>query len=272
MTILESEAAAIPSWDEVRKLYQTLLAPGVTKYGKFTPSIDEIISQFQEQSIGDFTTTYTIIDGECSDSVDLTIKVRKTLDSPCSLSAGADNSITLTESEALEIPSWDEVRKLYLSLLDEGVSRQGTFDPSIANINSQFQNQRLGDFTTTYTIVEGDCSDTVNLTVTVVEDTPNCSTVDAGPDNMIILEESVAAAIPSWDEVRKLYLSLLAPGVSRLGTFDPGIQELINSFQAHSLGDFTTTYTLSEGECTDSVELTVRVIQDNQNTPTCVLK
>lgn len=90
--------------------------------------------------------------------------------------------------------------------------------------------------------------------------TPPC--IDAGPNNSITITESEAAAIPSWDEVRKLYLSLLAPGVVRNGTFDPSIWDMIYQFQAQRTGDFTTTYSIGEGECTDSVELTIKVMPD----------
>jgi len=92
----------------------------------------------------------------------------------------------------------------------------------------------------------------------------NCASpcIDAGPNNSMELTESEAAAIPSWDEVRKLYLSLLAPGVVRNGTFNPSIWDMIYQFQAQRTGDFTTKYSIGEGECTDSVELTIHVVPD----------
>ena len=89
---------------------------------------------------------------------------------------------------------------------------------------------------------------------------PPC--IEAGPDNSLTMTESQAAAIPSWDEVRKLYLSLLARGVVRDGTFDPSIWDMIYQFQAQRTGDFTTTYSIGEGECADSVELTINVVPD----------
>ena len=89
---------------------------------------------------------------------------------------------------------------------------------------------------------------------------PPC--IDAGVNNSITMTESQAAAIPSWDEVRKLYLSLLAPGVVRSGTFDPSIWNMIYQFQAQRTGELMTTYSIGEGECTDSVELTINVVPD----------
>lgn len=89
---------------------------------------------------------------------------------------------------------------------------------------------------------------------------PPC--IKAGPYNPVTMTESQAAAIPSWDEVRKLYLSLLAPGVPKDGSFNPSIWDMIYKFQAQRIGDFTTTYTLGEGYCKDSVELTLKVVPD----------
>src|SRR5690606_21896574 len=97
---------------------------------------------------------------------------------------GADSSTTITVAEAEAIPSWDEVRKLYLSLLDEGVSRDGEFDPSIWDLIDAFNENPLGEFTTVYTVTEGDCSDSVILTINVVESMssdPTCE-LSAGED------------------------------------------------------------------------------------------
>lgn len=91
---------------------------------------------------------------------------------------------------------------------------------------------------------------------------PACQGVSAGSDNSITITESQAAAIPSWDEVRKFYLGLLDPGVSRNGTFDPSIWDMINDWQERRTGEFTLKYTVTEGECTASVFLTVNVIPD----------
>lgn len=262
-TITKSEADAIPSWDEVRKLYLSLLEPGVSRDGEFDPSIWDIINSYTGP--GAYTTNYTVTDGDCSDSVELTVHVLadQSQDPSCELSAGADASKTITQSEADAIPSWDEVRKLYLSLLEAGVSRNGEFDPSIWDIINSYTGP--GAYTTTYTISEGDCSDSVDLTIYVVTDQSQDAGCDlsAGPDNSKIITYSEAAAIPSWDEVRKLYLSLLSQGVSRNGSFDPSIWDIINDVNQRGAGTYTTTYTITEGDCSDSVELSIIVVPDN---------
>lgn len=90
----------------------------------------------------------------------------------CDLNAGLDNSKTISVAEAASIESWDEVRKLYLSLLGFEIPRDGTFSPSIWNLKHMFNDpyriSMLGDYTTTYTITDRDCADSVNLTVTVI--------------------------------------------------------------------------------------------------------
>lgn len=276
-TITYSEAVAIESWDEVRKLYLSLLEEGVSRRGTFDPTIWNLIDKFndaEEGGLGDYTTWYTIDNGDCQDTVMLTITVVPDQNSPnCEgFSAGADNSKSITLSEAKAIESWDEVRKLYLNLLEEGVQRNGEFDPTIWNLINRFNDEReggLGDYTTEYTISNGECTDSVLLTITVVADeqsNPNCDGVNAGPDNSITITYSEAAAIESWDEVRKLYMRLLGPGVARNGEFDPSIWDLINRFndaENGGPGEYSTQYILSEGECTDSATLTVIVIPDD---------
>lgn len=270
-TITVAQAEAIPSWDEVRKLYLSLLDEGVSRNGEFDPAIWDLIDAFNENPLGEFTTIYTVTEGDCSDSVVLTINVVEKLpsDPTCELSAGDDASKTITKSEADAIPSWDEVRKLYLSLLEEGVARNGEFDPSIWDLINSYTGP--GEYSTTYTVTEGDCTDSVELTIVVVADgssDPTCN-LNAGADASKTITKSEADAIPSWDEVRKLYLSLLEEGISRNGEFDPSIWDLINSYTGP--GTYTTTYTISEGDCTDSVELTIYVVADQSSDPGCDL-
>lgn len=268
LTVEQSTAASIESWDEVRKLYLSLLAKDVSRNGTFSPSIWDLIDQFKEDPLGDFTTTYTVSDGSCTDSALLTVTVipDQQQDPTCLGMAGPDNSKTITQSEASAIESWDEVRKLYLSLLADGVSRNATFNPTIWDLIHQYEQEPLGDFSTICTITDGDCSDSVLLTISVIADEqdPVCVGVDAGEDKLIEMSQSEAAAIESWDEVRKLYLSLLDSGVPRDGSFDPSIWDLINAFNStnNPIGDYSTTYTIKKDNCTDSVQLTVRVVPD----------
>jgi hypothetical protein len=269
-TISITQATAIASWGEVRNLYWGLLPQEVSKSGTFSPSIKELIGDFKKIGLGEYTTIYSINSPKCTDSVTLTIFVETDpIEEPvCEIDAGPDNSIILTYSQASAIESWDEVRKLYLSLLQAGVSRNGTFDPSIWNLINEFQSSPIGNFSTTYTIGSGDCKDSVILTVIVIPDPqeePLCE-LDAGVDKIISLSVEQAVSLESWDEVRKLYLSMLQTGVPRNGDFSPSIKDLIRMFndpnRSSLEGEYTTNYSISDGDCVDSVELTVKVISN----------
>lgn len=94
--------------------------------------------------------------------------------------------------------------------------------------------------------------------------------VNAGPDNSATITLSKAKALPSWDEARKLYANMLAPGVNKTaGTYSPTITAIIDDFndpaRESQLGEYTTTYTLGTGDCTDSVVLTLIVVPDDES-------
>ncbi|GAA4321130.1 hypothetical protein GCM10023115_48600 [Pontixanthobacter gangjinensis] len=89
----------------------------------------------------------------------------------------------------------------------------------------------------------------------------------AGTDQVREIYLSDAQAVPSWDEVRKLYANMLDPGVpKKAGVYSPSIWDIIYDFndpnRETKIDDYTTTYTLGTGECSDSVELTLRVVPD----------
>ena len=92
---------------------------------------------------------------------------------------------------------------------------------------------------------------------------------NAGADGSGEISYSAAKKLPSWDEVRKVYMKMLDPGVPqgvKIGSFNPDLWELINRFNDPVLGgpgEYTTIYTIGEGECTDSVILTLNVVPDS---------
>ncbi|MBZ9728450.1 gliding motility-associated C-terminal domain-containing protein [Salegentibacter sp. JZCK2] len=236
-----------PSIDEIRKYYLNLLDEGVSRDGTFDPTPTEIADQYQndEDGLGDFTTTYTVSNDECTDSVQLTVRIVEDVD------AGEDGSVTLNED--------DEPVNLFDFLEgtpDEGGTwspGNGTFDPAT---------DEPGDYT--YTIGTESCEDSAIVTVTVTSDPtdptePGCAGEDAIGEVCIT---DVEETFPSIDEIRKYYLSLLDEGVATDGTFNPTPAEIANQYQndEDGLGDFTTTYTLANEDCEDSTELTVRII------------
>ena len=100
---------------------------------------------------------------------------------------------------------------------------------------------------------ETPADDRTSVTVELVEGP------DAGEDaSGEVCETNVQETFPSENAIENFYLSLLEDGVPRDGTFSPGISQMASQYQndADGLGDFTTTYTIGEDNCQDSVELT----------------
>ena len=141
-------------------------------------------------------------------------------------------------------------------VIPEDLDQTGTFDPSLESIAASWIENPIGTFTSKYTVGEPGCQDSVNIVINVTEGT-SYGTQEPG----IICETDVQATFPSIDEIRKYYLSLLAPEIPRTGTLNPSASQLADMYQADAdgLGDFTTTYTFGTGTC-DQVDLTATIV------------
>ncbi|SDS46567.1 hypothetical protein [Gramella sp. MAR_2010_147] len=93
----------------------------------------------------------------------------------CEVDAGSDNSVTHSYRQLLTLGLVSaDVKEMYLDLLEDGVSREGTFDPTITQIlNFIYANEanRYGEHSTTYTVtneLNGEfCTDSTLLTITI---------------------------------------------------------------------------------------------------------
>ncbi|WP_146167187.1 hypothetical protein [Christiangramia gaetbulicola] len=93
----------------------------------------------------------------------------------CEANAGSDNSRTYTFSEVdALVNDLGDIEALYKTLLDEGVSRDGTFSPTGLELLRAFNRNPYRGFTTVYTVsndVGGvKCTDSTELTITVTPD------------------------------------------------------------------------------------------------------
>lgn len=89
-------------------------------------------------------------------------------DIPCYV--GTNKSTSLTNSYVKsQVYGVSLLERFYLNMLDEGVSRSGTFQPSIYSIIMDYKSDNFQTFTTTYTVTEEGCSESVNLSITVTE-------------------------------------------------------------------------------------------------------
>ncbi|SDS05328.1 gliding motility-associated C-terminal domain-containing protein [Gillisia sp. Hel1_33_143] len=248
--------AMFPSEDAIRNFYLGLLESGVPRNGTFSPDAGQIAQIYQNDAdgLGDFTTTYTVGEGSCETSVNLTISVVPVQDANAGtiediiVDCGNTNLVILNNDILSSNATVDG------KFTGTGINADGNFDPSVGP----------GTYTITYSVGDGSLcttpgtSDSTTFTITV-----GSNSVDFGtPTTGIVCESDVDALFPSFDEIRKYYLNLLASGTPRNGTFDPTPRELSEMYQNNidKVGDYLTTYTLGTGDCQSSVILTVSVV------------
>ena len=176
----------------------------------------------------------------------------------CTTNAGEDNLAVYTNPEIDElVDDFGQVRGLYLDLLDQGVVRDGTFNPSLRQVFHAYKRNTYGDFTTTYTVVEGQCTDSTDLTITICEEI-----FDAGsPNSVTYTTAEIDAQISDVGQIDDIYLGLLDEGVDRSGTLNLSGQKIYDNYKDNGPGAYSNTYTLGEGNCGDSVELTINIVE-----------
>lgn len=86
----------------------------------------------------------------------------------CIISAGSNKEKTISRDyvRANLKYSW-QVEEFLLDMLDEGVPRTGTFSPTIDELIVLYRQNVFQTFVTTYTITDGDCSSSSDLSVTI---------------------------------------------------------------------------------------------------------
>ncbi|MCH4823947.1 gliding motility-associated C-terminal domain-containing protein [Gramella lutea] len=196
---------------------------------------------------GDYTITYMVDETSApctigNDSTEFIVSVRNG-------DAGDDSTVTLS-------PSDDPIN--LFDFLNGTPDMGGTWSPGDGTFDPTTDTP--GDFT--YSVDNACGTDSATVTVIVNE----CATPpDAGSDNVgIVCLADVPATFPSIDETRKYFLNLLDDGVATNGTFSPSIDDIVDIYQddEDGLGDFTITYTIGTVDCQDSVDLTVRVVEE----------
>ncbi|SDS55043.1 gliding motility-associated C-terminal domain-containing protein [Gramella sp. MAR_2010_147] len=196
--------------------------------------------------------TYSVDDSaDCvtegtSDSTTFTIFIDEAVE------AGAPNSANVCRVEVNDLfPNNSSVRNFYLDLLEDGTPRNGTFAPTVQQLISSYNsNPDQDEFTTTYTISNGSCSDSVELTINVVDSLPAEIGDIADPDPICRNAEDVDL------------FSFLPEDANPNGTFE-GYEDGIFSPGLEGEGSFEITYTLTDdspctvGEASATFTITV---------------
>ena len=175
---------------------------------------------------GTWVITYTVTNGTCQDTDDISITVANQPDATITATGPlctADGELTLTAVTGGG--TWSGT-----GITDASA---GTFDPAVAG---------PGTHTITYEITIGGCSDSKSIDI-VVNQSPDATLTPAGPFCITDAAVNLTAATPGgvWS----------GTGITNAatGTFDPATA---------GVGSFVITYTIS-GTCNDSDQITVTV-------------
>ena len=252
-----AQVIANPSGEGIELLNE--LDSTITAGGDFSnDTLSELLIQYAnltEYPIT-FTTTYTVSNGDCTASADYSITVNPLEaanagiienDTVCSDSGMIDLSIYLEGSGANSGGTFS----------GEGVT-DNMFDTSLGSNEAGYVITYSVDDTSSDCILE-DTSDSEDFTI-FVEDS---FTISAETEREQICKDNISNLFPSstaQTTVRNFYLNMLEEDVPTDGEFNPTISQLINRYNTVTkLGDFTTEYTVTSGECSASVELTIEI-------------
>ncbi|HET8855839.1 MAG TPA: gliding motility-associated C-terminal domain-containing protein [Salinimicrobium sp.] len=228
--------------------YFLSLAGDVPAGGTFEPTAEELFADFQADPTSTFTTTYTVGSESCGDSVDITVTINDIEDANAGEIAdqtvcSTDAMITLSDLLAADATTGG-------TFSGEGVT-DGTFDPSLGPVE--------GGYEITYTVDDSaDCvtegtSDVVTFTIFVNEG------VELGDD--ITRTVCLETIDPNLDaEGVEAYFNNLVENLPEGGSFEPTPAEIFAMYQDEPLQTFITNYTVSNGNCDDSVEIAVTVV------------
>ena len=206
---------------------------------------------FDATTVGEgmYNFTYTVssedsecIEGEATASFVINV-TSQTFD------AGEDTTFTVCSVGLDPTPTLVEVRNYYLNLLEDGIPQNGTFSPRMEEIREAYTAEQIGTFTSTYTVGNGTCADSVELTVVVTE------AIEAE------VGEIAPQTVCSSDEDIDLF-TYLTDDTTTGGTF-AGYEDGIFSPSMMGAGSYDVTYTVNEdapcveGEASTTFTITV---------------
>ena len=226
--------------------------PDITTDGEFSnDDLTTLLIKYEATTSfpATFTTTYTVSNDDCTDSADYTITINPNEEA----NAGGDQSATFCTTDGMVDLSGS---------IGAGATTGGTFmsdDLSLTGSTFDASAAGAGTFTVTYTVDEttDPCitgTETATITVTVSEG------FELGDDvSMTVCENDLEADYFTVENLTAEFTALL-PADAPDGTFSPEISELVQNYNdGMTTGDFSTTYSIEDGECEDSVGLTITV-------------
>ncbi len=227
------------SQEEVLAIFENLIPDDVTEGGELSTSINQLIIQFNSNSIGEFSTTYTVSNENCTDSATYSVTISDTEEADagsnvddlvfCSTDADVNLNDFLSD-DALQNGNFEELEN-------------GVFSPSAAGV---------GTYTFTFTVDNtSDCvtgSDSAIYTVEVLQGP------DAGENGSVTLRNS--------DDPVNLF-AYLSGTPEEGGLWNPGNSDGDLDPSQYQEGQFEFEYTvISENGCEASAIVTVTITDD----------
>ena len=252
VSLCEDEVAENPTATQIRTFFTNLVSNNTSldTGGTFDPRPDEILDQFENQNgLGVFETEYTVGTGDCGVvSLMLTAEVTPIQQAE----AGEFSPLTFC--------STDEDQDLN-DFLSDDATMGGTF-----SINGQVLENGIFTISTmdadtyevTYSVddsiecVEGEDSTTFEIEL--------LQGFNVGNDRSVEVCINEVVEDPTVADIKNYFRNLLQGNYTSEGTFEPSIEEIRASFQQNPINTFTTIFSVGDGKCSDSAELSVTVV------------
>lgn len=182
--------------------------------------------------------------GDCTTRTEVVVTV---IDSP---SAGKTSNVTVCSNDA----PFDLVSKMAPS--DIGPADPGgTFSPALASGTTIFDPAVDTARRYTYTVGSNTSCESDSAVIDVyINEAPNAG-ADISEDFCVNAETE----IPSAEDFLAAYAD---DERDQNGTFEPTLEELAADFEANPFGTFTTVYSVSNDNCTDTATLSVTVTEE----------
>jgi gliding motility-associated-like protein len=257
----EIEGQVVCTTDGMIDLEQYLVGTGAQMGGTFSGEGVEDNMFNANMEADEYEITYTVTDA-----------------APC-VTEGTEDSNTFTitiiePGQAIADAMDDEIDVCTSETsynLNDALSEESTLGGTFLLDGEEFEGTTFdatsleaGEYSFTYNVssedsecIEGEASASFIINVT-------SETFDAGEDETFTVCSVGLDTAPTIVEVRNYYLNLLEDGIPQNGTFSPSIEEIREAYIADQIGTFSTTYTLGNGSCEDSAELTVIVTDEIQ--------
>jgi large repetitive protein len=234
-------------FDLVSRINNSVLGPPQTT-GYFSPALSTGTHIFnpEDYAPGSYTFKY-VVEGNDDCPTDDTVVYVNVKAAP---NAGEDVNETFCVADVSEIiNNQQDFIDLYS---DDNRTEGGTFTPSLEQLAAQFTDNPYGTFATVYSVTANGCTDTANLSVTIIQEEP----ANAGGN--------VEVTLCSTDGIQDLEDFLGSEAITG-GTFSAPYED--GTFDPSTAGTdpVVITYTVGEDDAcvtgSDSATITINVIE-----------